>query len=100
MIEDKFREISTPFNIGAAESCKSYHRKLSLLNGNRLAIFGSSYSDTPGYYFSYTLWALNDYGGASESWAKQYTFETRHDLQPMGFVLMVKWSSLEWRDHH
>uniref|UniRef100_M1B2C7 AT-hook motif nuclear localized protein 2 n=1 Tax=Solanum tuberosum TaxID=4113 RepID=M1B2C7_SOLTU len=85
MIEDKFREISTPFNIGDAESCKSYHRKLSLLNGNRLAIFGSLYSDTPGYDFSYTLWALNDYGGASESWAKQYTFETLYDLQPMGF---------------
>lgn len=87
MTEDKLREIGTPFTNGM-ERCKSYHRKLLLLNDDRLAIFGSLLCDEnqQGYCnYSYTLWALNDYRCASECWSKQYTFETEYDLQPMGF---------------
>ncbi|XP_060167948.1 uncharacterized protein LOC132598848 [Lycium barbarum] len=83
MVEDKFREISTPFNDEKPGEYKRYHRKLALLNENTLAIFGTSYSWTG--YLSSQVWALNDYGGASESWVKQYTFETCFNLHPMGF---------------
>ncbi|XP_019264953.1 PREDICTED: putative F-box/LRR-repeat/kelch-repeat protein At1g11620 [Nicotiana attenuata] len=87
MVEEKFRQIETPFY--QEKPIRHYHRKLALFKESTLAIFGSSVSSTG--YLSFHIWALKNYRHVSESWAKQFTFEAAsllcYDLQPMGFWL-------------
>ncbi|CAN4107902.1 unnamed protein product [Withania somnifera] len=78
MIEDKFREICTPYNQERTRGFdyKNHQRKLALWNESTLAICGASYTSAG---LSYQIWTLNDYGGASESWFNGEVVVCRRD---------------------